>query len=95
MFVDESMYFKIPLEISYGDLIWWANPGTMILPDFFHRKNESVRGMHGYDPFHSHSQGSCIVFGGAQARTVTPQLPLTAVNDLLKQSIRDQTGIHI
>ena len=98
VFVDESIAnrFKIPFgDQRYGDLIWWANPGTMILPDFFHRKNESVRGMHGYDPFHSHSQGSCIVFGGAQARTVTPQLPLTAVNDLLKQSIRDQTGIHI
>ncbi|OQX22592.1 MAG: hypothetical protein BWK75_00360 [Candidatus Altiarchaeales archaeon A3] len=33
----------------YGDLIWLANPGTLIFPNFF-GWNKPVKGMHGYAP---------------------------------------------
>ena len=98
VFVDEEIAkrYHIPFgDQRYGDILWWANAGTMVLPDFFHRKDESVKGMHGYDPDHSHSQGSCIVVGAGQASCTSPQLPLTAVNALLKESITAQTGIDI
>jgi predicted AlkP superfamily pyrophosphatase or phosphodiesterase len=34
---------------KYGDLIWLANPGTLIFPNFFGWYNP-VKGMHGYAP---------------------------------------------
>ena len=55
--VDKTNYMKyrIPLDIVnkegcpvYGDLVWCAHPGVLISPDFFHAKNESENGMHGY-----------------------------------------------
>lgn len=98
VFVDENIANRhhIPFgDQRYGDLLWWANVGTMVLPDFFHRKDESVKGMHGYDPQHSHSQGSCVVFGAGQTSVTTPEMPLTSVNSLLKDSITAQTGIDI
>ena len=98
VFVDESIAKKYHIPYGdqrYGNLLWWANPGTMILPDFFHRKDESVKGMHGYDPNHINSQGSCILFGAGQKSITTTKIPLTFVNTLLKESIAYQTGIDI
>lgn len=47
--------YRIPLDIYsndgnpvYGDLIWCANPGVLIFPDYFHSSVESENGMHGY-----------------------------------------------
>ena len=47
--------YRIPLDIIsadgkpvYGDLIWCANPGILISPDYFHSSDESENGMHGY-----------------------------------------------
>ena len=49
--------YRIPLDIEsslgekiYGDLVWCANPGVLIFPDFFNNPNKSKmdRGMHGY-----------------------------------------------
>jgi len=65
VFVDEKLASveKIPWgDRRYGDLIWWAKPGILIHPDFFHRV-EKLKGMHGYDPNIVESQGTCIVFG--------------------------------
>ena len=55
--VDKSNYlqYRIPMDILaedgkpvYGDLIWCANPGVLISPDYFHSENDSENGMHGY-----------------------------------------------
>jgi hypothetical protein len=55
--VDKSNYFqyRIPMDILsedgkpvYGDLIWCANPGVLISPDYFHSESDSENGMHGY-----------------------------------------------
>ena len=32
----------------YGDILWCANPGVIISPDFFNDPNKTIRGMHGY-----------------------------------------------
>ena len=33
---------------SIADFIWWAKKGVLISPDFFHRSNIPIKGMHGY-----------------------------------------------
>lgn len=94
VFIDEELAQNnnIPFgDYRYGDLLWSANAGIMILPDFFHRKDESVIGMHGYDINHINSKGMCIIFGDGQENKTTPELPLTEVHSLLKKSLREQT----
>jgi hypothetical protein len=47
----------------YGDLIWWANLGTMIFPDYFHDRYTHNKGMHGYDSDHDDMKGFFLAFG--------------------------------
>lgn len=52
---------RIPFpDRRYGDLLWMANLGVLIFPDFFHLKNP-YKGMHGYDVNHHSSKGTCLV----------------------------------
>jgi len=53
--VDEENFFdyRLPLDIKgesgrpiYGDIVWCANPGVLISPDYFHTSSDN--GMHGY-----------------------------------------------
>lgn len=54
--------YHLPKNIRYyGDLIWLANPGFVVYPDFFHSK-ERVRGMHGYDPSIDDQKGFAILY---------------------------------
>lgn len=47
--------YRIPLDVLsedgkpiYGDLVWCANPGVLVSPDYFHSAQASENGMHGY-----------------------------------------------
>ncbi|MBQ3640636.1 alkaline phosphatase family protein [bacterium] len=46
--------YRIPLDVKsegqtlYGDLLWFANRGVVISPDFFHTDISQEKGMHGY-----------------------------------------------
>ena len=65
--VDQSNYnkYRIPLDVYsttgkpvYGDLVWCANPGVLVSPDYFHSSKESENGMHGYiEVVEGHSTG--------------------------------------
>lgn len=57
MIVDKNNFttFRIPLDLLnddnlpiYGHIVWCAKPGILISPDYFHSKNASENGMHGY-----------------------------------------------
>ena len=50
-----SYKYRIPLDVHanterpiYGDLVWCANPGVLISPDYFHDSKACINGMHGY-----------------------------------------------
>lgn len=57
--------YRIPLDIFsttgkpvYGDLVWCANPGVLVSPDYFHSVYASENGMHGYiEVVDGHSTG--------------------------------------
>ena len=94
-FIDQVLADELQIpypDKRYGDLIWWCNPGVMIMPDFFHLKDEKVKGMHGYDIHHNHSKGMCIVFGGDEEAQITDALHLTSINSLIKESLTKQTN---
>lgn len=55
--VDKSNFskYRVPLDVLaedgkpvYGELVWCANPGVLVSPDYFHSSTESENGMHGY-----------------------------------------------
>lgn len=55
--IDETNYaqYKIPLDVCaqsgkpiYGEIIWCANPGILIWPDYFNNPKMIDKGMHGY-----------------------------------------------
>lgn len=83
----EAKRFHIPWkDRRYGDLLWLANPGVQIFPDFFHRVYPS-KGMHGYDPEIPESQGMCIYYGSGILPNVIPSIHLTDIYDILKRSL--------
>lgn len=63
--------FRIPLDIKckcgkavYGDILWFANPGVLVSPDYFHKTTESENGMHGYlEVVHGEGTGLYIAVG--------------------------------
>lgn len=63
---------------KYGELIWWANPGTLIFPDYFHG-SKPMKAMHGYKPMDSFSKGMAIVDGNDAAKSSIPQANLIDV----------------
>ena len=65
-FVDPELAarYSIPLgDRRYGDVIWWANLGTLIFPDYFHDRYTHNKGMHGYDSEHDDMKGFFLAFG--------------------------------
>lgn len=56
-FEDKEKY-KLPFDASFGDLIFLANPGVEVFPNFFHPSYSSfVKGLHGYSPESRNSYG--------------------------------------
>jgi predicted AlkP superfamily pyrophosphatase or phosphodiesterase len=54
--------YRIPaLGKKYGELIWWANPGVLIHPCYWHSKKDEIKAMHGYDTYHDKMKGFAIV----------------------------------
>ena len=48
---DDLRYFGIRgCDIRNGELIFLADPGVLIFPNFFQGHGEPIKGMHGYDP---------------------------------------------
>jgi predicted AlkP superfamily pyrophosphatase or phosphodiesterase len=67
---DLARKYRIPYkDRRYGDVIWWAKPGVLIFPDYFHDFNTHNKGMHGYDSYHEDMKGFAIVKGESIAAT--------------------------
>ncbi|MBW1981209.1 MAG: alkaline phosphatase family protein [Deltaproteobacteria bacterium] len=65
-FIDEKLAneYSIPYpDKRYGDLIWWANNGVLLFPDYFHDRHTHVKGMHGYRSDHDDMKGFFLAFG--------------------------------
>ena len=45
---EERRERRIPTNRQWGDRMLAANPGVLLWPDYFHVKDSTIRGMHGY-----------------------------------------------
>jgi len=64
---------RIPLNKSwYGDLIWRANVGVGIFPDYFHNQEEKYKGMHGFSSVDDSMKGAAVIYNSKleQPRTI-------------------------
>jgi predicted AlkP superfamily pyrophosphatase or phosphodiesterase len=68
----------------YGDVIWWANSGVLIFPDYFHNM-KPYKGMHGYRPDTKSTYGTCITWGKGIIKDYSEEQELIYVNDLIKE----------
>ena len=64
---------------KYGDLIWWADNGILLFPDYFHDKNTHNKGMHGYDSNHDDMKGFFLAFGAGIGKRRISQADLIDV----------------
>lgn len=71
--VDETTAeeYRVPLNVYaedghkvYGDILWCADPGVLISPDYFNHPKKEIRGMHGYlETDSEHGAGVFIASG--------------------------------
>src|SRR5581483_4634973 len=81
-FIDSAMAqrYSIPVgDRRYGDAIWWANPGVLIFPDYFHDRYTHNKGMHGYDSEHDDMKGFFLALGPGLSRKVIEEAELIDV----------------
>jgi predicted AlkP superfamily pyrophosphatase or phosphodiesterase len=95
IFIDEhiAQKYHIPWgDRRYGDMTWWADTGVLVYPDFFHNDGVPYKGMHGYMPELSESQGTCIVYGHCTNKMEIDSIRLTFSFNILKEALKTCTG---
>tara|TARA_A100001388_G_C28752026_1_gene492734 strand:+ start:148 stop:1392 length:1245 start_codon:yes stop_codon:yes gene_type:complete len=71
---------------SYGDIIWIANNGVMINPDYFHGFFPP-KGMHGYLPNQDNTYGTLLLYGSEIRNIKSEFAELTEVNSIIKREM--------
>lgn len=87
IFVDQTIAKSegIPYpDRRYGDLLWMANLGVLVFPDFFH-KDKPYKGMHGYDTRDLSSKGVCLV--SAKESDHVEEINLTDLYEIIKTEL--------
>jgi len=84
---DDLKRYQAPNDRKYGDIIWLADPGTLILPNYY-QGTKLVKGMHGYAPGTRELGSPVIIYGedipsGRVQRTATPMDILPTILDLM------------
>jgi hypothetical protein len=69
-----------------GDIVWCANSGILISPDFFHTGKDNLKGMHGYLNAEEGGTGMCIKYGNVKKK-VYEKKDLHCVFDDLVDSV--------
>ena len=90
---DNCGKYRIPLHLRsksgqpiYGDLLWCANPGVLISPNYFHSAEASENGMHGYvELVEGHGTGLFVsVYAGINHDCVDKAFSSTICGELSK-----------
>jgi len=87
--------YQIPAEKENGDIIWLADPGTLILPNYYQGSNPNL-GMHGYAPEVEEQNSPFIICSNdVDARKIeyeaTPMDLFATILDLLHSPIPPET----
>ena len=78
---DERKRLRIPTERRWGDRMLAAAPGVLFWPDYFHVKDSTIRGMHGYLDKRDETHG-LLVLASSQGRNVTGDTGLRPLVDV-------------
>ncbi len=81
--VFSSQLNDIDLTRDIGDIVWCANSGVLISPDFFHSDKEKILGMHGYLNPKKGGSGMCIRFGNIDKKIINKRKLHEVFNDLV------------
>jgi hypothetical protein len=77
---ETAAHYRIPSPgLRYGEHIWWADPGVLIHPDYFHPRRLVVKGMHGYDSHHEKMMGFAVVTAPGYGRGVVESAALVDI----------------
>ena len=90
LIINDELLEKYCLPLNnrqYGDLIWSANPGVLIYPDYFH-KSKIMKGMHGYRPDDSSTYGMGILWHKNIAKEKIEYLELNKMYDEIINLLR-------
>ena len=79
------------LACLYGSHIWTANEGTVVSPDFFHKRSQVPKGMHGYSPDLASSHGVLLTHGLGDYGPSEDFAPLTKIFDVLRFCMSDRS----
>jgi len=95
---DDLEHYQIPNDRKYGDIIWLADPGTLIIPNYY-QGMKTAKGMHGYAPGPRDLMSPIIIYGedlpsGKIQRRATPTDILPTMLDLLNVSIPENIDGH-
>lgn len=76
--------YSIPIDRKYGDIIWLADPGTLILPNYY-QGSVPARGMHGYAPEVRDLNSPFIIYSRYidAGRAERPALPMDIFSTIL------------
>ncbi|GIB79426.1 hypothetical protein VCSRO48_3334 [Vibrio cholerae] len=75
---------------TYGDVLWLANPGVIISPDFFNNEFKELNGMHGYNPLLSDTCLGMAILKGNRFNSETIDIDsLTCIYKELKTVVSD------
>jgi len=79
--------YSIPIDRRYGDIIWLADPGILILPNYY-QGSVPARGMHGYAPEVRDLNSPFIIYSryidpGRVERTATPMDIFSTILDFV------------
>lgn len=87
--------YRIPLDVKckdgkpvYGDVMWCANPGVLISPDYFHSEKDSENGMHGYlEVIEGHGTGLFVQMYDGISYQVSETAPSSQICKILCNSL--------
>ena len=95
--------YRIPLDVLseegkpvYGDLVWCANPGVLVSPDYFHSEQASENGMHGYiEVVEGHGTGLFVEMYSGIAPVTIENAPSSQICGELCKSLGIETPNNI
>lgn len=84
---NDLKHYLIPNDRKYGDIIWLADHGTLILPNYY-QGTKPIKGMHGYAPGSKELMSPIIIYSedlpsGKIQRIATPMDILPTILDLM------------
>ena len=82
-----SNQYSFPYEdIRYGQILWIANSGVLLSPDFYH-SNCNYKGMHGYRPDDDNSFGFLIYDSDKYHPYVVEKDKLNSAFNIIRKSL--------